>query len=339
MKFPIKMIIGAGGVVLALVWSVHGVDLNDVWVILKEMNVIQTCSVLVLTSFNLMIRSVVWMCIVRPIKVVSLNNAISSYLVGVFSNLVLPFKLGDIVQGYSLSRKQEISKISTVSAVVIQRIFEVTSLMLIMAFVGLAFSFPLLFQRRTLVLGIVVLIAITGLLYLYRKREWVIKGIEKMVSRISPVLGRTVAMALEQFLAGTKVINSFSDVSKIMSLSLLSWVVQISMVRLTAEALNISIDIVASAVVLLIINMGLIIPLAPGNIGTFQFFSILALSIFSVSKPKALTFSIIFQVIQGVPVILGGTISLFQELIFSKSPENTASSGKNQIMSNRNAQT
>ena len=33
MKFPIKMIIGAGGVVLALVWSVHGVDLNDVWVI------------------------------------------------------------------------------------------------------------------------------------------------------------------------------------------------------------------------------------------------------------------------------------------------------------------
>ena len=217
MKFPIKMIIGAGGVVLALVWSVHGVDLNDVWVILKEMNVIQTCSVLVLTSFNLMIRSVVWMCIVRPIKVVSLNNAISSYLVGVFSNLVLPFKLGDIVQGYSLSRKQEISKISTVSAVVIQRIFEVTSLMLIMAFVGLAFSFPLLFQRRTLVLGIVVLIAITGLLYLYRKREWVIKGIEKMVSRISPMLGRTVAKVLEQFLAGTKVINSFTDVSKIMS--------------------------------------------------------------------------------------------------------------------------
>jgi uncharacterized protein (TIRG00374 family) len=332
------MIIGAAGVALTLLWSVHGVNLKDVWVILGQMNVVQTCSVLVLTSFNLMIRSVVWMCIVKPIKVVSLYNAISSYLLGVFSNLVLPFKLGDVVQGYSLSKRQEISKISTVSAVVIQRIFEVTSLMLVMAFVGLMFSFPLLFQKRTLVLGIVVLAANIGLLYLYRKREWVIKGIEKIVSRFSPMLGRTVAKVLEQFLAGTKVINSFTDVSKIMFLSLLSWVVQISMVRLTTEALNISIDIVASAVVLLIINMGLIIPLAPGNIGTFQFFSILALSLFSVSKPKALTFSIIFQIIQGVPVIVGGTISFLQELVFSRNPENAAS-GKNQFMSNRNAQT
>jgi tRNA A37 N6-isopentenylltransferase MiaA len=84
--------------------------------------------------------------------------------------------------------------------------------------------------------------------------------------------------------------------------------------------------------------MGLIIPLAPGNIGTFQFFSILALSLFSVSKPKALTFSIIFQIIQGVPVIVGGTISFLQELVFSRNPENAAS-GKNQFMSNRNAQT
>ncbi len=339
MKLPIKVIIGISGVALALVWSVHGVNFKDVWVILSEMDIVQTCSVLVLTTFNLMIRSVVWMRIVRPIKVVSLYSAISSYLVGVFSNLVLPFKLGDVVQGYSLSKRQEISKISTVSAVVIQRIFEVTSLMLVMAFVGLVFSFPLLFQRGTLVLGIVVLAAVIGLLYLYRKRELMVKGIEKVVGRVSPMMGKTVAMALEQFLAGTKVINSFSDVSKIMSLSLLSWVVQISMVRLATDALNISIDIVASAVVLLIINMGLIIPLAPGNIGTFQFFSILALSIFSVSKPKALTFSIIFQIIQGVPVILGGAISLFQELIFAKNPENSASSGKNQIMSNRNAQT
>ncbi len=338
MKFPLKAIIGMGGVLLALVWSVHGVNLKDVWEILKNMNVVQTISVLFLTTLNLMIRAVVWMCIVRPIKVVSLYNAVSSYLVGVFSNLVLPFKLGDVAQGYSLSKRQEISKISTVSAVVIQRIFEVTSLMLIMAFVGFVFSFPLLFQRRTLVLGILVLTGILGLLYVYRKREWVIKSIEEMVSRISPKLGRTVAMVLEQFLTGTKVINSFSDVSKIMFLSLLSWTVQISMVKLTAEALDIRIDLVASAVVLLIINMGLIIPLAPGNIGTFQFFSILALSIFSVSKPKALTFSIIFQVIQGVPVILGGTYSLIQEVISAKNPDNISSSGKNQIMSNRNAQ-
>lgn len=337
MKVPYKLIIGICGVILALVWSVQGVNFKDVFQILREMNLYQAFVVLLLTTVNLVIRSFVWMFIVRPIKFVPLSHALSSYLVGVFSNLVLPFKLGDVAQGYSLSKRQELSKISVVSAVLVQRIFEVTSLMLIMVFVGFVFSFPLLFQRRTLVLGILLLFGISGLLLLYRMRVRVIKSIEITISRVSPKLGKVVASSLEQVLQGTKVINNLSDVSKIMTLSLLSWAVQISMVRLTAEALQISIDIVASAVVLLIINLGLVIPLAPGNIGTFQFFSILALSIFSVSKSKALTFSVIFQVIQGVPVIIGGGYSLFKEFLFSRNSAMSAVSLNKRTMTNRNA--
>lgn len=337
MKFPYKIIIGVLGVALALVWSVQGVNFKDVWGILQQMNLYQAFAVLVLTTVNLLIRSLVWMLIVKPIKIVSLHSALSSYLVGVFSNLVLPFKLGDVAQGYSLSKKQEMSKITVVSAVLIQRVFEVSSLMLVMAFVGLLFSFPLLFERRTLVLGIGLIVGLAGLLLLYRYRVRVVRVIEKMVGKISPKLGRTIAKSLELVIQGTKVINSISDVSRILILSLLSWVVQIVMVRLTAEALNISIDLVASAVVLLIINFGLIIPLAPGNIGTFQFFSILALSLFSVTKSKALIFSVIFQVIQGIPVIIGGGLSLFQELFLSNYSGNSTASGKSRIMSNRNA--
>jgi uncharacterized membrane protein YbhN (UPF0104 family) len=76
---------------------------------------------------------------------------------------------------------------------------------------------------------------------------------------------------------------------------------------------------VSSAVILLVINIGLAIPIAPGNIGTFQFFSIIALSIFSISKSKALTFAIIFQIIQGIPVIIGGGLSFLSETLHSKS--------------------
>jgi uncharacterized membrane protein YbhN (UPF0104 family) len=82
------------------------------------------------------------------------------------------------------------------------------------------------------------------------------------------------------------------------------------MVKFTASSLDINIDIIASSIVLMIINIGLIIPLTPGNIGSFQFFGIIALSFFSVAKSKALAFAIIFQIIQGIPVILGGVISM-----------------------------
>ena len=336
MKFPLKTIIGIAGITVAIAWSVQGVDFNDVGRILADMNRSLTIGVLILTTSNLVIRAYVWKFIINPIKRVPLRHALSTYLIGVFSNLFLPFKLGDVAQGYSLGRKQEMSKISSVSAVLIQRIFEVTSLLLIMVAVAAMFSFPLLLQRRTLALGLLILLGITVLFIAYRKREYLTMRIEAALEKISPDLAQLVGKSLGKFLEGTTAIHNPADIVKIMIFSLLSWVVQIVMVRLTAGALDISIDIVASSVVLLIINLGLVIPLAPGNIGTFQFFSIIALSLFSVTKPRALTFAIIFQVIQGVPVIIGGGFFVLQEVLSSKRRIPSARTEKKNMISSGN---
>lgn len=315
MKFPYKIIIGVVGIAAALVWSVQGVDLKNVLVILSEMNRYLTISVLILTTVNLIIRSVVWKFIVSPIKPVPLRYAVSSYLIGVFSNLFLPLKLGDVAQGYSLGRRQDMSKISVVSAVLIQRVFEITSLLLIMSAIGAIFSFPLLFQKRTILLGILVLSGIVILLILFRNREKVVSSVESVVKRLSPSAAKNISKSMDLFLTGTMAIHNLPDVLKIMVFSFMSWIVQIAMVWLTAGALKIPIDFLASSVVLLVINLGLTIPLAPGNIGTFQFFSIIALSLFSVNKSKALAFAIIFQVIQAIPVIIAGGFSLFNEYL------------------------
>lgn len=318
MKFPYKIIISVVGIGAAIAWSIQGVDLQNVLVILSGMNQILTVCVFILTVMNLIVRSIVWKLIVNPIKPVPLRHAISSYLIGVFSNLFLPLKLGDVVQGYSLGRLQDMSKVSVVSAVLIQRVFEVTSLLLIMFAIGALFSFPLLFQRQTIFIGIAILVCIIILFLLFRNREKVIHKIEFVVRRFSPSAAKNIAKYMDLFLTGTTAIHHLPDVIKIMLFSFLSWIIQILMVWITAIALDISINFLESSVVLLIINLGLTIPLAPGNIGTFQFFSIVALSIFSVNKSKALAFAIIFQVIQAAPVIIAGGFNLFNEYLGTK---------------------
>jgi uncharacterized membrane protein YbhN (UPF0104 family) len=65
------------------------------------------------------------------------------------------------------------------------------------------------------------------------------------------------------------------------------------------------------AMVILIINTVLImIPLSPGNLGTFQFACILGLSFFGVHKAEALSFSLVLHVIEIVPVALLGMFYL-----------------------------
>ncbi len=318
MKLSVKTLIGLAGIIVAIFYCIHGVNLKDVTDILKNMNFLQTIIVFCLTTLNLFVRAMVFKMIVNPIKKIPVTHAISSYLIGVFSNLFLPFKLGDVAQGYFLGRRQEISKISAVSAVFIQRVFEVSTLLLLILFVALVFSFPLLFQRRTLIFGVLIIFGISLLFIAFRKREKIGIFLQNVLSRYSLSFASSIRRYIELFLQGTSAMHNLPGVIKIASLSIVSWIIQIMMVNFTANALNISLDFVASSVVLFIVNLGLTIPIAPGNIGTFQFFGIIALSFFSVPKPQALLFSIIFQVIQGIPVIIGGSTILIREILYKK---------------------
>ena len=153
MKFSLKTIFGIIGIIIVVAYCIHGVNFKDVVKILREMNPIQTAIVFCLTTLNLVVRAMVFKLIVHPIKKIPAKQALSSYLVGVFSNLFLPFKLGDVAQGYFLGSRQDISKIAAVSAVFVQRVFEVTTLLLFMLIVGIVFSLPSIVAGKNILLS------------------------------------------------------------------------------------------------------------------------------------------------------------------------------------------
>jgi glycosyltransferase 2 family protein len=315
MKGTLKIALGVTGLAAAIVWSFHGVDLRRMGDSLLAMNLRIMGIVLFLTILNLLIRAMVWKAVLFPVKSISLRQSFANYLLGVFTNLFLPMKLGDLVQGISLGKSESISKVSAVSAVMVQRMFEIVSLVLIALGVMLAFSFPSSFRSRT-VYGIVALssaILLFALLFNLRGKIDLLLSVR--LRWISPNVLETIRRSFRHFLEGTAVVRNYPDTLKILGLSLLSWAVQIMMVLVTAQALAIHLTIVSGAIVLLVINLGLCIPVSPGNIGTFQVFSIAALSLYAVPKAEALGFSIVFQAIQGVPVVIGGGMSLFAFMV------------------------
>jgi uncharacterized protein (TIRG00374 family) len=310
MKKSFQLLLGIVGLIAAVLWAVNGVPYSEIVQSFRGMNSLMLGTVFFLTLSNLLIRAFVWKHVAGTLTNLTVKNALSSYLFGVFSNLILPFKLGDVAQGYALGKRQCVNTVSAVSAVLIQRIFEIGSLLIIMFVVAMSFSVPYLFQRRALALILILVIVVFGLILLFKKKLRIITFVKKSISRYSPGFAETAAFVLDNIIRGTSAIQNIRIVVKVMLLSIVSWGVQICMVKFTADALAIDIDFVASSVVLLIINIGLTVPLAPGNIGTFQVLGIIALSFYSVTKTKALAFSIVYQVIQGIPVIIGGTASL-----------------------------
>jgi glycosyltransferase 2 family protein len=56
------------------------------------------------------------------------------------------------------------------------------------------------------------------------------------------------------------------------------------------------------AAVFLIVHIGTVIPSAPSNVGTYQFFSVLGLTLFGIDKTLAVSFSVVVFLILTIPL-------------------------------------
>src|SRR6202044_2849136 len=66
----------------------------------------------------------------------------------------------------------------------------------------------------------------------------------------------------------------------------------------------------AAVVVLLVINLGVSLPNAPANVGSYQFFCVLGLSVFDVDKTTAAGFSIFAFLALTIPFVFLGFAAL-----------------------------
>ena len=70
----------------------------------------------------------------------------------------------------------------------------------------------------------------------------------------------------------------------------------------------------AAAFTLVVANLGIMIPSSPGNVGTMQFFIVLALSVpvYSVKQDLALAFAITLHGVMYISITVLGIIFLYQ---------------------------
>jgi uncharacterized protein (TIRG00374 family) len=73
-------------------------------------------------------------------------------------------------------------------------------------------------------------------------------------------------------------------------------------------AFSFSLSWVAAFVLLIIVDLGLMIPTAPGFVGSFQFFFIVGLALFGVGREQALSFAILSHAVQFLFVSFSGLI-------------------------------
>jgi hypothetical protein len=227
-----------------------------------------------------------------------LKNCIRVWCTGLFASIITPGRAGDLIRVFYLKDSEE-NFGKRLSSVVVDRIFDLVSV-LIFASLGI-FFFSFWFGSGLVSLGVLLLFVVFlfGVIYLIANKKIAIFFVKPAFNFFMP----------EKHKAGFK--NGFHDFYKsigglkgkkqslfaLLLFTMAIWLVSIFQVYLISLSLGMDAGYVFFLVIISIVSIIELIPVSIMGVGTRDAFLILSFSVIGASSQMAIAFSIIYLII------------------------------------------
>ncbi|NIV95357.1 flippase-like domain-containing protein [candidate division KSB1 bacterium] len=260
------------------------------------------------------IRASRWRSFLSPIKEVGVHPLFSSLMIGYAANNVFPLRLGEFLRAFALGKSQSVSKSSAFATVIVERLIDLLSLLVLLAGTILVYPLPPDIRKAGYVIFFITLSAIVFMVFLMEKTDGTIRLLNKLLpSKIFHAIEKTV----KSFLQGFVVFKKSEHYFKITVTSILIWFFYALVVYATFLAFslhrNYEINFLSSFVVLVTVSIGIMIPSSPGFVGTYHWFCMKSLSFYGVPHSEALSFAVISHALNTLPFTVIGLIYFWRE--------------------------
>ena len=303
------------GIVLSiafLVVSFYRVDLSNVPGELSKISGYLLIPVLLLQFINLFVRSQRWRFIIEPERKSDWLHTFSLYSIGAMVNLTFPPLIGQVARAILFSKRYQLTKTFTLTTIMLEFLFDVTSLLILTALASLIFVvFPDLLTTQFLIIFAVVLLFVF-LGWILRKRKVnLLDEIPKdtFAGKIKARLVKTY----DSFLNGLRMLKSTRHLVLVSGTSFASWLLNMVAIWLLILAFKLSIPLWSAVVVVFMGTLFTMISLTPGNIGTLHLATILALGFFGINRQTSFSVAIILHLASILPTYVMGVFFLSTE--------------------------
>ncbi len=233
---------------------------------------------------------------------------ISAFFLGQAANILLIIRGGEVVRVSTAHLPGEDDWVEITATIAIEKYLDLLILVLMM--VAMSANLPALALETmgslypwVVILTIVLFFAVIFGPLLWRK--FFPKEIKK------PWLQK-VRYRIEQFVQASLWLRDPRRFLPTLGVTLLIWAVMAITNLLVFQSLSIDQSWSAALLVLILVYIGVLPALMPGNLGPFTFFAQLALIPFAVSNELAVAFAVILYVIVTIPpLIIAGILMLF----------------------------
>ncbi|HEY6401640.1 MAG TPA: lysylphosphatidylglycerol synthase transmembrane domain-containing protein, partial [Blastocatellia bacterium] len=236
------------------------------------------------------VQAVRWQLLLEPVGKIRLLEAAQAIFVGLFTNEVLPMRPGEFARAYLASRLMSAPFVAILPSIIVERLFDGVWLALSIGLAAIFAPLPedLIQAGETFGAAIALLVAL--FIYLAVRPPGPGRAHRAML-KWKPL--RSVAAAGAQLRDGLRETGRTKEFYLAFALSLLFLALQTLAFWLIMLGYGLPVSLWIGVAVFVIVNLGTAIPNTPGNIGSYQFFTVLGLTMFGVEKTPATEFSLV----------------------------------------------
>ncbi len=219
-----------------------------------------------------------WQWLLKPMGDVPFAPAFRAGMIGIGGNMVLPARAGEFLRAYVIGRSTGISKTGAFATVVVERIFDGLTMLLILVGLVLFGVSDAQLQKIGLVGAAFYLLALVGIVLFLTRRHW----FEALVGKFLPTaLAEKILALMAAFAGGLESLRDGKQLFMVTILSLATWAfIPLSFYPvLLAFDFHTTVPFFAAVLLLPMLAFGLTIPGAPGGVGLFEGAGYLALAI------------------------------------------------------------
>jgi glycosyltransferase 2 family protein len=289
--------------------ALQGINLKALGAALRQADYVWLLPAIAITLAILAVKGVRWQLLFLPEHQLPFAPVFTALCAGYLASNVLPARLGEVVRVVLLASEEPVGVARTVSTIVVERLLDILSLLIILVLLLPFVTLPPAMTRAAQSLGVLALVGSAALLLLSFWKERVLRWTRSVLHYIRFLDRPAVYQALGHLIDGFATLRGRLGLALI-AVSLLSWFGSVAVAWCVAQAFATSVPVTAMAFTVVVVALGMVIPSSPGYIGVFHYLATVALAPFGVPKDVALSFAFVWHGLIYIELSVVGLVAL-----------------------------
>lgn len=272
------------------------------------------------TFVSYWLRAVRWRLLLLYERPIALRSLYAATIIGYMANNLFPARLGEFIRAWVLAEREHLKTASVFASLVIDRMLDGLSVMVMLLLVLLTLRLPPGMEQAATMLRaggattLVVYLCVVCFLFLLKARPvQALRLLALLMRPFPPRLGERLIPLAGSFLEGLRLAPGMCNLALIMACSALIWITATLPIDLILRGFGIHLPLTASFFIMVLLVFAVMVPAAPGYIGTYHVACYTGLAAFQLPDTQAVSIALVIHGISFFPVILAGFYHLWSD--------------------------